>query len=131
MKNAKVIFVIALILLAAACKSEKEILQQKIEHYWQLRIAKNFTESYKYEYPVFKKKVDFNTYVSSRSNPFASYKQATIKEIKLIKPDLAEVDMVFKIELRFPPARKPIEVKIKRKEKWVKVDGKWYHVPVT
>jgi len=131
MKSAKITFVIVLVLLATACKSDEEVLREKIEQYWQLRITKNFAESYKYEYPVFKKKVDINTYVSSRSNPFAVYKEATIKEIKLIKPDLAEVDMVFKVELRFPPARKPIEVKIKRKEKWVKVDGKWYHVPVT
>ncbi len=118
-----------LVFILVACASEEEKLRQRIEKYWSLRINGQLAEAYKYEYPLFRKKVDLNAYISTRNNPLARYRKAKILALSFPEKDVAQVEMEFEIEILFSHAKKPLVTTIKRKEKWVKVDGKWYHVP--
>ncbi len=118
-----------LLFLLMACQSEEERLRARVEKYWQWRISGELTQAYEFEYPVLRKKMDLNTYISSRNNPLARYRKAEILSIKFPEKDVAEVEMEFEIETIFPGAKKPFVTKFKRLERWVKVKGKWYHVP--
>jgi len=117
------------LLLLAACKSAEEGLRQRVEEYWHLRLAGDLVKAYEYEYPTFRKKMGLNAYISSRNNPLARYVEAKILAIKFPEKDVAEVEMEFGIEVKLMGAKKPFTTRFKRTERWVKVDGRWYHVP--
>jgi len=126
-QNIMALFFLAVFLVA--CQSEEERLRARVEKYWQLRISRELTQAYEFEYPVFRKKTDLNTYISSRNNPVARYRKAEILSIKFPEKDVAEVEMRFEIETLFPGTKKPFVTEFKRLERWVKINGEWYHVP--
>jgi len=117
------------LLLLVACQSEEEKLRARVQEYWQYRLKGDLVKAYEYEYPILKKKMDLNTYISSRHNPLARYRKAEILSIKFPEKDVAEVEMRFEIETLFSGAKKPFVTEFKRRERWVKVKGEWYHVP--
>ncbi len=122
-------WLLILLFFLVACASQEEKLRTRVEKYWSLRINGQLAEAYKYEYPLFRKKVDLNDYISSRNNPLARYRKAQIVGLSFPEKDMAEVEMAFEIEVSFSHAKKPLVTTVKRKEKWIKIEGTWYHIP--
>jgi len=129
-----VIVSVLLVLTVSSCAikgkslSQKDVLSQRASAYWDLVINKQYDQAYQYEYPLFKKEMDVSIYVRKRSNPLTRYKEVEIESIEFREGDVADLEVLFKIELRPPGAKKPGVVQAKRSDRWVKVKGIWYHV---
>lgn len=108
--------------------SQEDVLSQRASAYWGLVINRQYDRAYQYEYPLLKKEMDVLAYVRERSNPLTRYKEAKIESIKFREGDVADLKILFKIELRPPGVMKPGIIQIKRSDRWVKVKGNWYHV---
>ena len=103
---------------------------QRVRVYWELVVNRDYARSYQYEYPVFRKKTDMTRYRARRSNPLAVYRQAHVVDgVEIKENGLAEVKMLFEIALKPPGLKTPAVFKIRRPDKWVEIDGEWYHVP--
>jgi len=129
-----VIVSVLLVLTVSSCAikgkslSQKDVLSQRASAYWDLVINRQYDQAYQYEYPLFKKEMDVSIYVRKRSNPLTRYKEVEIESIEFREGDVADLEVLFKIELRPPGAKKPGVVQAKRSDRWVKVKGIWYHV---
>ncbi len=107
--------------------TEEEILRQRIMAYWEFKIRQAFDKSYDFEDPLFRKKMTLVNYIKGFNTARAGWSGASIEGLK-IEGDSAIVDMKVKVRIFASPS-KPIEQDVALKEKWVKVDGLWYHVP--
>ncbi len=111
-----------------AVKSNTEdVLRERITDYWNYKMKEEFDKSYAYEDPFFRKQVNLVNYIRRFRTDIVKWKSAAVKEIKLAG-DSAEVDMILRTKVRLPQI-KTVEHDSLTKEKWVKVDGVWYHVP--
>lgn len=125
------IFLIFLLIFLLSCAkseikpiSEEDILRERIMNYWNHIVKEELDKAYNYEYPL--GKVSLSRYIAQRANPMVKYKGFEIKEIT-IKEDSADVQMEIMPVIKVPGER-PFEHKTVILERWVKVEGIWYHV---
>jgi len=136
----KIVFLISLFVVLGfflGCQSQKVekkvdnkyLLEKRLKEYWQAVINKNFDKAYELEYPVFRKVVPKTNYIKAGINTKAVYVGAEPVEINLNKnQDEALVKMALLVKFHVPGI-KADKIKIQKKEKWIKVNDNWYHVP--
>lgn len=107
--------------------SDEEVLRHRIMAYWGHKIKKEFDKSYEYEDPLFRKKISMVNYIKGFNIAKASWSGASIEDLK-IEGDSAIVDMRVRIKIIVSSSGN-LEQDVALKERWVKVDGLWYHVP--
>lgn len=109
--------------------SDEDALSERIKIYWNHKIKREFDKSYEYEYPLYKKVVPMVKYIQ-RFSSTVRWLDASILDMK-IKGKNAGVDLTVKTRLILPqvPMKAGDVYSSHRKEKWVKADGVWYHVP--
>jgi len=107
--------------------SEEDVLRERVMVYWDHKIKQEFDKSYEYEDPLFKKKVNMVNYIKGFNIGKAEWSGAKIEGLK-IENESAIVDMKIKLRI-IAGASGNIEHDTLVKEKWVKVDGVWYHIP--
>lgn len=95
--------------------------------YWNYKIKQEFDKSYEYEDPLFRKQVNMINYIKSFNTAKAGWSKAQIERIDMVG-DNATVDMKIEIKIAVSSS-KNLEHEGFIKEKWVKVDGIWYHIP--
>ena len=103
-------------------------LRERVEKYWSYRIKKEYDKSYAFEYPVFKKKIPIYRYVKMSYNPQVDLKEAEIVKIDQ-QEDEAVVEVRLKMELKAPGVKRPFPYETVINERWINIDGIWYHVP--
>ena len=129
-----VIVSVLMVLTVSSCAikgkslSQEDVLSQRVCAYWDLVVNRQYDQAYQYEYPLLKKEMDISTYLRTRSNPLTRYKEAEIESIEFREGDVADLEILFKIELSPPGVKKPGVIQVKRSDRWVKVKGIWYHV---
>jgi len=108
--------------------SDDEILRERIMAYWNHKIKQEFEKSYEYEYPLFQKTISMVMYIKGFNTERAAWSGARIERID-VREENAAVDMKIMVNIAVSSSRN-LEHEGFVKEKWVKVDGIWYHIPV-
>jgi len=134
-----VIAILGLIILMGCAKkdaikqmSEEDSLRERVEAYWAHNIKETFDKSYEYEYPLYRKNVSMVEYLRNINNSV----QWTKVEISRIAIENGTADVTIIMDTKIKAL--PIVTKSKggadlrglqKTEKWIKVEGSWYHVP--
>ena len=110
--------------------SFEEALLKSVNEYWQAVVAGNWHEAYTYEYPVLRKTISRDVYVSRRGNPLVRISSYKIEDITFFENGTeASVKLRLWLKLFIPGSSGNNKVTLTVKDKWVKISGKWYHVP--
>lgn len=112
---------------AIKISSEEEVLEARVMGYWNHKINQEFDKSYEYEYPLFRKTVSLVNYIRSFNTGRASWTRASVERIA-INGENASVEMKIGVNIVVSSSQK-LEHETILNERWVKVDGIWYHVP--
>jgi hypothetical protein len=111
--------------------SDEEILKERGSVYWEYLCKGEFDKAYELEYPVYRKTVSLTNYIR-RFSPNIKWKNAVIGKVE-IKDEVALMTVVVDTEMRMTvpktPAKIDIEPQLQMEEKWIKMEGAWYHVP--
>jgi hypothetical protein len=107
--------------------SDEKALRQRVAEYWEYKSKEEFDKSYEFEDPYYRNLVSLTKYIRGINSGLMEWKSAEIKEIELGE-GIADVELAVDIKLAFPGFKK-MEHQSRVKEKWVNVDGMWYHVP--
>ena len=107
---------------------QKQLLRARAAEYWDLMIninSRNVEKIYQYEAPSFREKVSFVEYI----HRFKMYKYlgADIKEIE-IEGNRGKVTVVSTYVASLPKISNKGLTRIDD-EKWVRVEGIWFHFP--
>ncbi len=113
-------------------KSDEEILRDRVTEYWGYKVEEKFDKSYEFEYPVYRKNVSMSNYIRG-FRPSMKWTKAEVQTIA-VEDDAAEVAVKvdIKVNMVMPRIPKPVQHEnkgIELRERWVKIDGLWYHVP--
>lgn len=107
-------------------------LEKRVNQFWEARVKGDFDDAYRYErISQTLKGYSKEEYIKHAVSSKVTIQSFKIKDIKLISDDTAEVylEIVFKLEpIGGIDIKNPITSNTK--DKWVKIDGKWYHVIV-
>ena len=106
---------------------EEEILKERVTTYWNYKIHEEFDKSYEYELPLYRKKVSMVRYIKGINTTVLKWLGAKVDMITR-EDSSAIVDLTLRIQMRLP-GLKDAGHDAMIKEKWVKVEGMWYHVP--
>jgi len=109
--------------------SGEEALRERVAMYWGHKIKEELDKSYVYEDPYYRNKVSMVNYIKEYNTRVVKWLSASTQSVN-IKDDTALVDVKLRVRVR-PPQMKATEYDSLLQEKWVKVDGIWYHVPGT
>ncbi len=104
-------------------KSDKAILKERAEKYWNSKLTGDMITCYQLEEPEYRKKVPVSVYVRTGS---IIYKEIKVKDIQIFDDKATvTVDMKYFIPALGSEHVFPSEFK----DKWKKVGSEWYHVP--
>jgi hypothetical protein len=106
---------------------DEVILRERVKTYWEYKINQEFDKSYEFEAPIYRKKVNLVNYIRGFNINLVRWNGAMIDNIK-VESDSAMIDMNLRVKVNLPGI-KTNEYNSLIKEKWVKVDGMWYHIP--
>lgn len=126
-------FLFPLIIFAGCAKkvavnsvADDQILEQRITAYWNHKIKGEFDKSYEYEDPFFRKSMNMVTYIKTTGRA-VKWKQMAIEKTS-VDGETAQADLVLTIQAMVPdPKILGTDLRVKESDRWVKVDGTWYH----
>jgi hypothetical protein len=98
-------------------------VRQAAEKYWGARVAGDWITCYKYEDLSKLQKQSLSQYVNQQGNLI--YKSAVVTGVEMKGDDEAEVQVT--LEYYLPAFGTSHAFKTTFKNKWLKIDGKWYH----
>ena len=102
-------------------------LRERVATYWQLKVNEDFMKSYEYEAPYYRKQTTMINYLRGINTDVVKYLAATPRDIKL-DADSAVVDVELRVRVKLPQIKSD-EHSTVIKEKWVRSEGMWYHIP--
>jgi hypothetical protein len=110
--------------------SDEEGLRERVASYWDYKIKGDLEKSYGYEDPLYRKSVNLVGYISSINSSAAKWRAAEIETIKKTG-DMADINLKLRVEIILPQidSRRKLQLNVQTTDKWVKVDGVWYHQP--
>ncbi len=101
-------------------KGPKNSLKGLVTKYWNSKLTGDMVTCYQLEEPNFRKKVPISAYVRGGN---LIYKSVQVKNIAINGNNAtAEVEIEYLI-----PALGSLSFKNQLKDKWLKIDGNWYH----
>lgn len=102
---------------------QDEILEDKFKEYWFNRFSGEVEDNYNSESPYFQEMVSLGKY--------RSYVQNARRSV-LVRMEIAGIekisDYLIKIECNAVLVRDGKQIEVSMADRWVNVDGKWYHV---
>jgi hypothetical protein len=123
-----------IILLGCATKyvkkvPEEEKLRARITQYWEHNRKREFDKMYYFEYPLYRKAVPMVKYIEGAPK-HSRVLGAEIADMN-IEGDQAKVGINVKSWISLPQfrMRKGDSYTSYRRERWVKAEGEWYHLP--
>ncbi len=134
-KRAAVFAAIVLASTATLAKGETppdaDALKARVEARWKALSAHDFKAAYALETPTYRKVFPYNLYL----NKFAVGAISTFKDIDNVEYDAQRKVASVIVDLDTKTTRKAAESWIKKmlvparvREKWLRIDGHWYHV---
>jgi len=106
---------------------DREVLDKRVREYWDLMInlsPQNVDRLYRYESPSFREKISFPEYIHRFKT--RKFMTAEIKGIE-IEGNKAKVSLFLTYRVALPNISKNMPKS--EDERWVKVEGTWYHTP--
>lgn len=109
---------------------EEEVLRQRVMQYMEHNINREFDKSYGFEYPLYRKTVSMVNYIGKSLGYTYRTLEADIVDMN-ITDDQATVGLNVKSWISLPNIRmrRDDSYSSYMKQRWVKVDGEWYHLP--
>jgi hypothetical protein len=107
-------------------ESDEKILKTRAEAYWDYKVRREFDRSYEFEDPFFRKNVSMKRYIQSIPMGRMTWTNAEVERIA-VDGDKADIDMKVAVSIGIT-SKRSIDQDVKITDKWVKVDGIWYHV---
>jgi len=105
-------------------EEEKAKLRDRVNEYWQYRIKGDVERAYQCEAPAFREKVSILQYVNRFK--MVKYLDAEVQEIEVKGGEASsKLKLTYVIFLRAISNKKLSKLE---EEKWVKIEGAWYHV---
>jgi hypothetical protein len=130
------IAIAALLLALAGCATgpggkESTAVEDRAIKRWELLIAQNPREAYEYLTPGYRKTHPVDPYAAAMGSRPVKWTSVKFMD-KECEEDSCTVRLMISFEVRINAGIPgPIESVDVQKEKWVKVGGKWYHLPRT
>ncbi|MDX1605503.1 MAG: hypothetical protein R3202_04870 [Candidatus Competibacterales bacterium] len=98
-------------------------LQNRVQAFWEARVAGDPITAFQYEEVSVNDTVTLQQYARSKGN--IRYRTAEVLDIHLLTPDEARAEVAIEgVIPGLPDLYKGIV-----KDRWVKIDGTWYHAP--
>jgi hypothetical protein len=139
-KRLRFLVVLLFLILFSGCavkgtvknESDEQVLKDRIMAYWGYKVEEKFDKSYEFEYPVYRKNISMIDYIRG-FRPTMKWTKAEVQTISK-QDDAAEVTVKVdtKVNMVIPKMPRPAEFEnkgLELHERWVKIDGVWYHVP--
>jgi hypothetical protein len=107
--------------------ADREVLEKRVREYWDMMIEltpQSVEKVYRYESPSFREKVSFAEYIHRFRT--RKYLTAEIKGIE-IEGNKAQVSLFLTYRVALPNI--PKNLPKSEDEKWIKVEGTWFHIP--
>lgn len=131
----KFILLMPVILLAACASTPKpsdetglEALERRVMARWQHLIAGETLQAYEYLTPGYRSTRTPESYIRTVRSPAISWTSASWRDATCSTPDSCLVDLLLSYSVRIPNAgQRPGFRAIQ--ERWLNVDGQWYHLP--
>jgi hypothetical protein len=95
-------------------ESQEDVLRKRITEFWNHRVNLELDKCYYYEYPLLRKKISLVQYIKSFN-------------IDIFDKENAEVKLDLVVSVKMPSIAR-FDDATSVTEKWVTVDGIWYHV---
>lgn len=108
--------------------SDEEILKERVMTYWAYRIQKELDKTYIFEYPLYRKQVTLAKYIKRFDDPSIKFNRADVISIEKRENGVAEVQLKVNVKVK-APAAKPFIYDTILTDRWVRINGEWYHVP--
>ena len=106
-------------------EEEKTKLRDRINEYWQYRIKGDAERAYQCEIPAFREKVSILQYANRFK--LVKYLDVEVQEIEVKGREASSnLKLTYVIFLKAISDKKLNKFE---KEKWVKIEGTWYHLP--
>ena len=110
-------------MLASSCGGRTESLEERVKGYWQARIQGQVEQAFAFEMPGSVEKV---AYLKKGLTTPITY---TKSEILTMKEHDDEAEVGLQAEYLLPGLTRKVTSSLT--EKWVKINGQWYHQPPT
>ena len=104
---------------AIGSRPDAEVVKEKAEARWDLFIKGDIRGAYEYLSPGARQVVTADSYVGSIKPGL--WRTARVDKVNCVSPDLCEVDLTIGIVFQGRASHTPL------REKWVRVDGKWWY----
>lgn len=115
--------------LPASPEEDRAALAQRVNEYWQARIANDPRRSFQYEHPVQQTAIGEQTYTRRIGSKVAIQDFAILDIILSPDGNMADIRMKATYTYRFNlPGAKPFTVPTELTDYWQKEAGIWYHV---
>ena len=112
----------ALVLAGCAAveqRSDEEVIKEKAQARWDLFIKGDIRGAYEYLSPGARQTVTADQYVGSIKPGL--WRTARVERVNCVTRDMCEVDLTIGIMFAGKASHTPL------REKWVRVDGKWWY----
>ena len=108
-------------------EDDETVLRRRVQEYWSLKIKGDLDKCYEFEVPPYREKVNVVDYLRSQGRVLR-WTDAEVRGIEMDGTDKAKVEGFIKFRYQIPQFRID-KGESSVSEMWVKVKGKWYHVP--
>lgn len=89
-------------------------------------VNREYDKMYPMEYPLYRKNVSLVQYIQQMANPTVKFGSCKVSNIAMDN-DRAKVDLSVTMDFKVPGAE-VFRYKRGMSDKWVRIDGDWYHV---
>jgi hypothetical protein len=140
MKNIKIVFVMAALVLLAACgttggtksgapSGKGKTVEQRALERWNFLIERKAAEAYEYLTPGYRSAHPKDVYAAKMSNRPVKWNKATIEATTCEDENTCVVALAIDISLRMGGGVGTVSSFNVQKEKWLRIKNQWYHLP--
>lgn len=127
---------LGLTLMLAACAggagksggSTETVIERRAMERWNLLIAGDYAKAYEYFSPGYRSTRPVGAYVAAVKPAIMTWRSVDWRGVECDTPDSCEARFILHYTVQMPSAGATPGV-TEVKERWVRLDGRWYHLP--
>ena len=106
-------------------EDDETVLKRRVQEYWSYKVKGEWDKSYLYEWPEYREQVSLVKYISKNGRAPVKWEGFELQEVWTSSNE-GHVKLNKKYRYLIPQTQKAV---FERgvEEKWVKIDGQWYH----
>jgi len=122
-RASRIKFVMGLLIPLLSVAQPVTGLEQRVRAYWDAKVIGDAVSAYEYEAVKAKDEVPLSKYV--RGTGKLIYKEVTVLNIEIVAS--GEASALLEMQVQVPGMLEPLTTKAK--DKWIAINGEWYHSP--